>query len=591
MKARWSALLLFAIWATDAEAQTTPDMNTRFTEIGERYLDGLLQSSPTGATALGDHRFDHLLDQVDEAARTQRLTNCRALLADLDQLDPSQLSRANQVDFALLRQRLKKEIWQIETLREWQWNPLYYVGVPGNSLYLLLSRDFAPIEERLANVAARCRAMPDFFEQARASLLPENVPAIHAETAIDQNSGILTLLDELVVPRLEEIPADLRTELEEAMQVARRAVETQQRWLESELLPQANRNPRISEDLFREKFAFDLFSSLSPEQLFDRAEKQKALLHDRMYELSTRIYAELHADFQPVANPTAEEKMQLIRTCLDIASEDAPTAEGVVDAAYDSLKITTDFVREKDLVTLPDDPLEIIVMPEFRRGVAVAYCDAPGPLEAGAKTFYAVSPPPTDWSEQQVDSFLREYNLRSLHNLTVHEAMPGHYVQLLRSNATSSQLRAVLASGTFIEGWAVYCESMMVDEGFLPDDLLMRLMVLKWQLRGVTNALLDHRIHLEGIDEATAMQLMVDEAFQEESEAAGKYRRSLLTSVQLSTYFAGYMEVVDIRSEAEASWGESFQLKKFHDRLMNYGSPPPAFVRALLLDKPIPIQQ
>jgi uncharacterized protein (DUF885 family) len=227
-------------------------------------------------------------------------------------------------------------------------------------------------------------------------------------------------------------------------------------------------------------------------------------------------------------------------------------------------------------------------MPEFRRGVSVAYCDAPGPLEEGGETFYAVSPPPIDWTDEQVQSFLREYNYRSLHNLTVHEAMPGHYVQLWRSNENSSRLRSVLSSGTFIEGWAVYSESMMMDEGFLPGDLLMRLVVKKWNLRGVTNALLDQMIHLDGIDEETAMTLMVDDGFQEEREAAGKYRRSLLTSVQLSTYFAGYMEVVDIRAEAERLWGSDFKLSSFHNRLMSFGSPPPAFVRALLLDKPIP---
>ena len=566
-------------------------MNSRFTAIGDRYLEDLLRRSPVGASGLGDHRYDHLLDQVDQASREQHAQHSRKLLAELGQIDANQLSRANQVDFFLLRQRLNKEIWQIETLREWKWNPLVYVGIPGSSLYLLLSREFAPLEDRLRHVAARCRAFPVFFEQSRESLLAEKVPAIHAETAIIQNPGILKLLDALVMPQLEKLPEPLRIELEESLQIARDAVEKHQRWLEDELLPSAKGSPRISEKLYREKFAFDLFSSLSPEELRDRAEQQKTLLHRRMYELSTEIYAQRCPGFQPPIEPTREQQMQLIRDCLDLAADDAPAENEVVDAACHSLRITTEFVREKDLLSLPDDPLEIIAMPEFRRGVAVAYCDAPGPLENGAKTFYAVSPPPADWNGKQVDSFLREYNLRSLHNLTVHEAMPGHYVQLLRSNATSSRLRAVLASGTFIEGWAVYTESMMVDEGFLPTDLLMRLVVLKWQLRGVTNALLDQRIHLDGVDEDAAMSLMVDEGFQEQSEAAGKYRRSLLTSVQLSTYFAGYMEVVDIRTAVEAAWGDDFRLKTFHDQLMNFGSPPPAFVRALMLDEPIPALQ
>lgn len=569
-------------------AQNQSSMNDAFVEISERYLEAYLESSPVSATGLGDHRFDGELDDVGEEARNTELDFAKALLAELETLDRNQLSRDNQVDYSLLQQRLKKTIWQIETLREWEWNPLVYAGVPGSSLYLLLSRDFAPLEDRLSHVASRCRELPRFFEQARESLEVAKVPNIHAETAIEQNKGIITLLDKLVLPHLDELPGDQRTELEEAVATAKQAIEMHQEWLGTELLPNAAGEPRLSEELYREKFRFDLFSSLSPEELRDRAERKKANLHEEMYELSKAIAAERNPEFLPTEKPTREEKFELIRECLELACEDRPGPDEVIEAAYHSLKITTDFVREKDLVSLPDDPLEIIPMPEFRRGVSVAYCDAPGPLETEGKTFYAVSPPPENWTEPQVDSFLREYNHRSLHNLTVHEAMPGHYVQLLRSNATSSRLRSVLSSGTFIEGWAVYSESMMVDEGFLPGDLLMRLVVLKWNLRGVTNALLDQMIHLDGVDEETAMHLMVDEAFQEESEASGKYRRSLLTSVQLSTYFAGYLEVVDIRNEAEETGGDKFSLKTFHDDLMSFGSPPPAFVRALLFEQPIP---
>lgn len=588
MKAGTFRLTILNIFLLFKISHATPDMNTRFSKISRNFLEDLLHHSPVTSTSLGDHRFDHLLDEVDDTARTKELHAVRERLSELEALDETQLSRENQVDFALLQQRLEKTIWELETLREWEWNPLIYSGTSGTSLYLLLSREFAPLNERLASVASRCRELPRYFEQARATIVKEKTPQIHAETAVDQNKGILTLLDKLVVPHLADLAPKEKENLTEAIRIARAAVDTHQAWLEQELLPAARGNPRLSEELYREKFAFDLFSSLSPEELRQRAEAEMVSLHDRMHDLSVAILAERDTGFSPPENPTSEQKKKLIRTCLEFAYEDSPTAGNVVEAAYDSLKLTTDFVREKDLVTLPDDPLEIILMPEFRRGVSVAYCDAPGPLETGGKTFYAVSPPPADWSKEQVNSFLREYNLRSLHNLTVHEAMPGHYVQLLRSNATSSRLRSVLASGTFIEGWAVYSESMMIDEGFLPDDLLMRLIVLKWNLRGVTNALLDQLIHLDGIDEETAMRLIVDDAFQEEREAAGKYRRSLLTSVQLSTYFAGYIEVIDLRAETEEAWGDSFELKRFHDALMSFGSPPPAFVKALLLEQPLP---
>jgi len=311
-------------------------------------------------------------------------------------------------------------------------------------------------------------------------------------------------------------------------------------------------------------------------------------LHQRMYALSKEIYKTRFPYTEFPENPSKAYQKAIIRACLEIAYQDRPTADGVVAAANHSVKLTTDFLREKNIISLPDDPLEIIVMPEFQRGVALAYCDSPGPLETGLKTFYAVAPPPSSWTEAQVESHLREYNHRSLHNLTVHEAMPGHFVQLAHANRNPRKLRAVLSSGVFVEGWAVYSEWMMCEEGFLKDDLLMRLIVLKWYLRDVTNALLDHAVHVDGICKDEAMRMLVEDAFQEEREADGKWRRAQLTSAQLSTYFVGYLEHVDLRAEAEKRWGQSFDLKTYHDSALSFGSIPTQYVRTLLFDLEVP---
>jgi len=226
-------------------------------------------------------------------------------------------------------------------------------------------------------------------------------------------------------------------------------------------------------------------------------------------------------------------------------------------------------------------------MPEFQRGVAVAYCDSPGPLDKGQRTFYAVSPIPDDWTDAQVDSFLREYNARSIANLTIHEAMPGHYLQIAHSNRYPSVLRAMLFSGPFVEGWAVYTERVMQEQGFRDGDPLMRLVQLKWYLRAVTNAIIDSAIHVDGMTRDEAMQLMTVTGFQEEREAAGKWVRAQLTAAQLSTYFVGYLEHADLRAEAERRWGKEFSLKRYHDKVLSFGSPPGRFVRALLFDEPI----
>jgi uncharacterized protein (DUF885 family) len=236
---------------------------------------------------------------------------------------------------------------------------------------------------------------------------------------------------------------------------------------------------------------------------------------------------------------------------------------------------------------VPGEPLEIILMPEFQRGVAVAYCDSPGPLDKGQRTFYAVSPIPSEWTDAQVDSFLREYNTRSIANLTIHEAMPGHYLQLAHSNRHPSVLRAMLGSGPFVEGWAVYAERVMQEQGFRGGDPLMQLVRLKWYLRSITNAIMDSAIHVDGMTRDEAMQLMVDTGFQEEREAAGKWVRAQLTSAQLSTYFVGYQEHSDMRAEAERRAGAKFDIKAYHDQVLSYGSPPVRLVRALVFAEPI----
>jgi uncharacterized protein (DUF885 family) len=285
--------------------------------------------------------------------------------------------------------------------------------------------------------------------------------------------------------------------------------------------------------------------------------------------------------------PTPEQQQAAIKAALELANAERTPRTGVVDYARQTLRETTDFVRAKNFVTMPDEPLEIIVMPEFQRGVAVAYCDSPGPLDKGQRTFYAVSPIPDEWTDAQVDSFLREYNTRSIANLTIHEAMPGHYLQLAHSNRYPSTLRAMLGSGPFIEGWAVYTERVMQEQGFRGGDLLMQLVRLKWYLRSITNAIMDSAIHVDGMTREEAMRLMVETGFQEEREAAGKWVRAQLSSAQLSTYFVGYQEHADLRAAAEQRAGSKFDLKAYHDQVLSYGSPPVRLVRALMFDQPI----
>lgn len=563
-------------------------MDDRFADLAKRYVRESPALSPVHATTLGDHRFDSQLDDLSSAARERSRSFHQQMLDALADVDRKQLSRANQVDYTLLQHRLQTVLWQTDQLADWAWNPLLYTELAGSSIYGLMARDFAPLAQRLSHVADRLEKFPKLFEQIQATLQPQRVPRIHAETAVKQNRGVLSILDNLVRPQLQQLTPSERNRLQQAMQRAQEVVEQHQQWLENRLLPNANGDFRLGPERYDEKLRFTLQTPLSRPQIRQRAESELARVREEMYQIAKPLYLKQYPFTQFPEQPTAAYRQAIIRACLEMAYQDVPQRDQIVAVARESLKITTEFVKSKDLVTVLPDPLEIIVMPEFQRGIALAYCDSPGALDVGEKTFYAVAPLPAHWTDVQVQSFLREYNIRSIHDLTIHEAMPGHFLQLAHSNRYPGQLRAMLASGVFIEGWAVYAEQLMANEGFLDGDPLMRLIALKWYLRGIANAILDQAIHTEGITREQAMRLMMHDTFQEEREAAGKWVRAQLTAAQLSTYFVGYLEHIDLRQETEQLWGAEFRLRDYHDQLLSFGSPPVQYARALLLKKTIP---
>lgn len=580
------ALAIFCLDARTASAADPKEktMDQVFQRVTESYIDEAPSLAPASATTLGDHRFDQKLDEISAAARQQSRDFCLRYLGELKKIDRSQLSRDNQVDYQLLEHSLKSDLWSLDTLQEWAWNPIIYTQLTGSAIYGLMAREFAPIEQRLVSVAARLEQYPRLFAQIRETLDAKRVPPVHAETAVKQNRGVLSIIDNMVRPHLEKLPEADRMRLSKAISIVTEEVETHQKWLESELVPKATGDARLGPKLYDEKLAFTLATGMTRAEIRERAEFELRRVRAEMYVIAR----ELLPDAKLPESPTPEQQQQAITTALEKAYAEVPPRDGVVPAAQESLRITTAFVREHDLVTIPPDPLDIIVMPEFQRGVSVAYCDSPGPLEVGQKTFYAVAPLPADWTDAQCASFLREYNLRSIHNLTVHEAMPGHFLQLAFANRSPNRLRALLSSGVFVEGWACYTEQMMSEQGFLNRDPLMRLVTLKWYLRVISNSILDQSVHVDGIRREDAMRLMMHDTFQEEREAAGKWIRAQITSTQLSTYFVGYQEHRDLRDAAKAAWGDTFALKRYHDGAISFGSPPVRFVKALLLEQPIP---
>ncbi len=559
-----------------------------FENLASEYISDLGNFSPVTATLIGDHTADGELDRVDAEARKETRALLNEYLDALTRIDRDQLSRANQVDAELLQHEVESSLWALEHLQEWAWNPLYYVNYAGSSIYGLLARDFAPVESRLMNAASRLEQMPRFLEQARSSLQPERVPRIHAETAVLQNSGLLSIVDTMLIPRMDVLNGEQRARLTAAIEIARDAVANHQAWLEEELLPRANGDFRIGAQKYDTKLAFALNSPLSRKEISARAWREYESVRNEMYEVAKTVYSARHPYTDYPAKPDDAYKQAIIRAALEEAYAKLPPRDGLVDLAKQYLQQAIDFVVENNIVTMPEEPVEIIIMPEFQRGVTLAYLDPPGPLDSEQPAFYAIAPLPEDWSEEQVESFLREYNMLSMQDLTIHEGVPGHALQLALSNRYPSTLRAVLWSGPFVEGWAVYAEQMMIEQGYLNHDPLMKLINLKWYLRAITNAIIDSAIHVDGMTEEAAMHLMIEGGFQEEREAAGKWVRAQLTSAQLSTYFVGYQEHLELRAAMEAAWGDDFALRRYHDQALSYGSPPVRFVRALMLDEEIP---
>ena len=594
-----AALLTALVAGCKAEAPTAPAASTtpaaapalqadaRFAELSKRWLEGWLPLNPVSATQIGDHRFDAELDDVSAAGRQRALDFSKKMLAELDAIDAGTLSRENQVDAAILRNQLRGDIWSTETLQAWAWDPQGYNALAGGAIYNLMAREFAPLPERLKSATARMEKLPAMFVQMRAEIDPSRVPKTHAETVAKQNAGLLSLIDTFITPNADKLQGEDRSRLDAAVAGMRKAVAEHQTWLDKTLVPNAKGDFRIGQKLYDEKLQFSLNSELTRPEIRQRAEAEIERVRGEMYAVARTVLKDKpNAPELPEA-PTEAQKQKAIEAALELAYAERPARDKVVEYATQTTRDATDFVRAKDLVTVPDDPVKIILMPEFQRGVAVAYCDSPGPLDKGLDTYYAISPIPDEWSDSQVDSFLREYNKRLIHVLSIHEAMPGHYLEGAHSANHPSTLRAVMRSGPFAEGWAVYTERVVADAGYLDNDPLFRLMQLKFYARAVANAILDQGIHVENWTKEQAMDLMVRQTFQQQSEADGKWIRAQLSSTQLATYFVGAQEHFDMRRAVEAKEGDAFDLKRYHDRVLAQGAPPVRFARQLLLDEPI----
>jgi uncharacterized protein (DUF885 family) len=568
-------LILFTCVRKGAEDQ-------KFKVLVDEFMEGYFKAHPVWATYNGEHQYDSLLDDFSPEAIFAEQNRLKSFLARMETIDTTKLNDTNHVDFKILQNEIHSQLFRSEELKPWERSPLIYNYLVGGSINSLISRDFAPWGERLRNVLSRLEQIPRLLEQAKTNL--NNPAEINAKTAIRQNKGTINLIKNELSKLLDKSLNLKDTLIFESNKVIA-ALEDYQEFLENDLLPRSKGDFRLGRGLYNKKLRYTLQSDLPSDEIVRRAEQEFKKVRKRMFDIAQPLHDKLFPTHKHKESGTQLENV-IVKEVLDQIAEDHCKKDELLAVCRQIMNDLEDFVKEKDLVDLTGiNPLEVEWEPEFSRGIAVAGLDAPGPLDKDQKSFYRVSPLPDDWTKEQVESYLREYNNYMLVDLSVHEAMPGHYVQLFYANQFPSPVRAIFGNGPFIEGWAIYSERMMVNAGLMDFDPRYELQVLKMYLRAVINSILDARIHAGDMTKEEAIKLMTEGGFQERSEAEGKWVRACLTSTQLSTYFVGIQEILDLEKDYKERMGERFSQKEFNQKLLSYGSPPTRFVREIILEK------
>jgi uncharacterized protein (DUF885 family) len=551
--------------------------------LADEILAGWFRHYPVLATELGHHQYDGDWPDLSPGGRAARLT----FLADAERrvtaLDPADLTRDEAIDRRILLENLAAARFGEETLRDETWNPLTYVYVFGGGLFGLLAREFAPLPDRLRSVAERLRGLPAALEQARLTLEAGGsrpVSSFHTEKAVATIAGVADLARTAATEAEGTGDAKLRDEVAAAAEAAVTAVEAFRDWLRDDLAPRATGDFRLGPELYAAKFRHALKTTMTPDELEARATQAFAQVRTEMVRLARELWPQWIGD---EAMPGDER--ELVARVLDAISADHPRADELLDFCRAENGRIEAFIRERDLIGLAEEPMQIIWTPPFLRAFGGAMLIPPGPLDKGLDSFFAITPPPDDWTDEQVESMLREDNARMLRLLTIHEAVPGHYLQLAYSNRTDSTVRAIFQSGVFAEGWAVYITQVMMDVGYGADDPALMLVHWKFYLRAITNTMMDIGIHAGAMDEEDAMRLMVDGGWQERSEATEKWSRARLSSTQLCEYYLGSVEMHELEAEArrraEAA-GREFVYRPFLESVLAHGTPATPVIREIL---------
>ena len=572
-------ILVFALLFScnkEAKSSDARENNKKFEQYKDNFITSYWEFYPDYAASQGYHKLDSLLIIPDSKYNSKLVDFANANLDSLKNYDLDNLSDNNKTDFYMIKNQLESTVYTVNELKSFEWNPAEY-NVCG-AFAEILNGKYDSLDNRLRTFDIKMTTIPAFYETAEKNI--KNPTLEHTQLAIDQNLGGLSVFEKDLKEALSKskLSETEKKSILNKSQLAVNAIKSYADWL-TKLDNKTPRSFRLGTDLYAKKFNFDIQSAYTAEEMFKKAETRKKELHNEMFVLSNRLWAKY---FGSASKPA--DSLILIKQVIDKISLQHTTPEKFQSEIEKQIPELVAFVKEKDLIYIdPSKPLVVRKEPAYMAGVAGASISAPGPYDKNANTYYNVGSM-NGWTAERSESYLREYNDYILQILNIHEAVPGHYTQLVYSNQSPSIIKSVFGNGAMIEGWAVYTEKMMLESGYKNSDE-MWLMYNKFHLRAVLNTILDISVHTKNISKETAITMMTREGFQQQAEADGKWKRSTLSQVQLCSYYTGFNEIYELREMLKKKEGSQFNLKAFHEKFLSYGSAPVKYIKELMLAK------
>ena len=559
-----------------------PDANARFDKYKENFVLEMWKVYPSWASSVGYHKYDSVLVVPDEASRNHELAFCTANLDSLKKFKLAELSDLNKIDYHLIENQLKSAEWGIREEKAYEWNPASYNV--SESFANMLGNEYADLDTRLRSFYARMAKVPDYYSAAKANI--KNPTREHTDLAIEQNSGGLSVFTDDLEEALKKstLPDNEKAAIRERATQVTGSIKRYVSWL-GKYPHKEPRSFRLGKELYAKKFEYEIQSGYTADEIYKKALEHKDELLGKMHDITKDLWPRYMA-----GKAMPGDRYQAIRQLIDVLSTNHVRPDSFQSALEQQLPALVAFIKNKDLIYIdPSKPLVVRKEPAYMAGVAGASISAPGPYDKNGNTYYNVGSL-SGWDKDKAESYLREYNHYILQILNIHEAIPGHYTQLVYANQSPSIIKSIFGNNAMIEGWAVYGERMMLENGYDGDRGVnsteaspeMWLMYYKWNLRSTCNTILDYSVHTKNMTKDEAMNLLVNEAFQQQAEAEGKWKRVSVTQVQLDCYFTGYTEIYDLREGLKRSMGSKFNLKKFHEQFLSYGSAPVKYIKELM---------